>query len=411
VAPAGPLLARDVAVTRMALATESRPLAAEVVGFLTRRARWSPLEIAFWLAALLSIWLFPTKHLILTEICIWAMFALSLDLILGYAGIISLGHAAFFGLGAYSAGLIGKYGVIPEPVIALVVSGLIASAVGFATSFLVLRGSDLTRLMVTFGVALILGEIANKFSDITGGADGLQGVEIGPVFGMFRFDMFGHTGYVYALSVLFVMFVLARRIVRSPFGLSLQAIRGNALRSSAVGIAVNWRLVAIYTLAAGYAGLAGAVLAQTQSFASLEMFSIDRSADVLLILIIGGTGYLYGGLIGALIYRFAQDYLSDLTARYWQYWIGFVLIMMVLFGRVYGGVLAALIIWVALKVPVWFDQPAGASYVVAGAALLVLSLVREPVVKWIALGEAQAVDLLRRIRTGVKGRASDAGRA
>ena len=137
--------------------------------------------------------------------------------------------------------------------------------------------------------------------------------------------------------------VIARRVVRSPFGLSLQAIKGNALRSSAVGIAVNWRLVAIYTLAAGYAGLAGAVLAQTQQFASLEMFSIDRSADVLLILIIGGTGYLYGGLIGALIYRFAQDILSDLSARYWQYWIGFVLIMMVLFGRIYGSLLAGLI--------------------------------------------------------------------
>jgi branched-chain amino acid transport system permease protein len=317
----------------MALVTDSRPLAAEVVDFLTRRARWSPLEIAFWLLALASIWLFPTKHLILTEICIWAMFALSLDLILGYAGIISLGHAAFFGLGAYSAGLIGKYGFIPEPVLALLVSGLVASAVGFATSFLVLRGSDLTRLMVTFGVALILGEIANKFSDITGGADGLQGVEIGPVLGTFRFDMFGHTGYAYALSVLFVMFVLARRIVRSPFGLSLQAIRGNPLRSSAVGIAVNWRLVAIYTLAAGYAGLAGAVLAQTQAFASLEMFSIDRSADVLLILIIGGTGWLYGGLLGALIYRFLQDELSGLTARYWQFWIGLILVAIVLTGR------------------------------------------------------------------------------
>jgi len=377
---------------------QTLPLTGEVTSFLTRRARWSPLEVAFWLIALASIWLFPAKHLILTEICIWAMFALSLDLILGYAGIISLGHAAFFGLGAYSAGLIGKYGFIPEPVLALVASGLIASVAGFATSFLVLRGSDLTRLMVTFGVALVLGEIANKFSDITGGADGLQGVEIGPVFGTFRFDLFGHTGYVYALSVLFLMFVLARRIVRSPFGLSLQAIRGNPLRSSAVGIAVNWRLVAIYTLSAGYAGLAGAVLAQTQQFASLEMFSVERSADVLLILIIGGTGYLYGGLIGALIYRLAQDYLSDLSARYWQYWIGFVLIMMVLFGRVYGGILAALIIGATI----WFKVDTGTSFVLTAGTLLVLGLVREPIVKWVALREQQAVVAMRRIRTRMK---------
>lgn len=309
------------------------PLADDVASFLMRRARWSPLEIAFWLIAAATIWLFPAKHLILTEICIWALFALSLDMILGYAGIISLGHAAFFGVGAYAAGLIAKYGIIPEPVIALLVAGVIAAVLGFVTSFLVLRGSDLTRLMVTFGVALVLREIANKFSDITGGADGLQGVEIAPLLGRFRFDLFGHVGYIYSLLVLFVLFWLARRIVRSPFGLSLQAIRGNPLRSSAVGIAVNWRLVTIYTVSAGYAGIAGALLAQTQAFASLEMFSIERSADVLLILIIGGTGYLYGGLVGALIYRFLQDYLSELTARYWQFWIGLVLIAIVLAGR------------------------------------------------------------------------------
>ncbi len=308
-------------------------LAPEVTSFLARRARWSPLEIAFWLIAAATIWLLPGKHLILTEICIWALFALSLDLILGYAGVISLGHAAFFGVGAYAAGLIGKHGLIPEPVLALLAAGLLAAALGFLTSFLVLRGSDLTRLMVTFGVALMLREIANKFSEITGGADGLQGVEIGPLLGRFRFDLFGHTGYIYALAVLFVLFWLARRVVQSPFGLSLQAIHGNALRSAAIGIAVNWRLVAIYTLSAGYAGIAGALLAQTQAFASLEMFSVERSADVLLILIIGGTGYLYGGLIGALIYRFLQDYLSEFTARYWQFWIGLILIAIVLAGR------------------------------------------------------------------------------
>ena len=315
------------------MSDQTRPLAAEVVAFLTNRARWSPLEIAFWLIAASTIWLLPSKHLILTEISIWALFALSLDLILGYAGIISLGHAAFFGLGAYAAGLIGKYGLIPEPVLALVASGLVAAVLGFVTSFLVLRGSDLTRLMVTFGVALMLREIANKFSEITGGADGLQGVEIGPLLGRFRFDLFGHTGYIYSLAVLFVLFCIARRVVQSPFGLSLQAIRGNPLRASAVGIAVNWRLIAVYTLSAGYAGVAGALLAQTQAFASLEMFSVERSADVLLILIIGGTGYLYGGLIGALIYRFLQDYLSELTARYWQFWIGLILVAIVITGR------------------------------------------------------------------------------
>ena len=304
-----------------------------VTRFLASRGRFGPFEFAFWLAAFATIYLLPGRHLILTETAIWGLFALSLDLILGYAGIISLGHAAFFGVGAYAAGLLAKHEIIVEPSIALVCAGLLAAALGFATSFLVLRGSDLTRLMVTLGVALVCFELANRFAELTGGADGLQGVTMAPVFGAYRFDMFGHTAYVYTLAWLFVLFMLARRIVNSPFGLSLKAIKGNALRSSAIGIAVNWRLVAVYTLSAGYAGIAGGLLAQTQAFASLSMLSIERSADVLLILIIGGTGYLYGGLIGALIYRLLQDYLSDLTARYWQFWIGLLLVAIVIVGR------------------------------------------------------------------------------
>jgi branched-chain amino acid transport system permease protein len=310
-----------------------RPIETAVTRFLASRARFGPFEIAFWLVAFATIYFLPGRHLILTETAIWGLFALSLDLILGYAGIISLGHAAFFGVGAYAAGLLAKHEIIVEPTIALVAAGLVAAALGFATSFLVLRGSDLTRLMVTLGVSLVCYELANKFGELTGGADGLQGVTIAPVFGAYRFDMFGHTAYVYTLVWLFVLFLLARRVVNSPFGLSLKAIKGNPLRASAVGIAVNWRLVAIYTLSAGYAGIAGGLLAQTQAFASLSMLAIERSADVLLILIIGGTGYLYGGLIGALIYRLLQDYLSDLTARYWQFWIGLLLVAIVIVGR------------------------------------------------------------------------------
>lgn len=301
--------------------------------WLAARARWQPLEIVFWLGAFAAIYLFPESHLILTEIAWLGLFALSLDLILGYAGIISLGHAAFFGLGAYTAALLAKHEIINEPVMALLVSGLVAMALGFVTSFLVLRGSDLTRLMVTLGVALLLRELANRMGWLTGGADGLQGVTIKPVFGVFRFDMFGHTGYAYCLIVLFILFLIARRLVNSPFGLSLMSVKGNPLRSSAIGISVDARLIAIYTVAAGYAGIAGALLAQTTSFASLEVFSFDRSADLLLVLIIGGAGYLYGGLIGAIIFKFMQDFLSALTPQYWPFWIGLVLVVIVLVGR------------------------------------------------------------------------------
>lgn len=296
-------------------------------------SRWRAGEVAFWLAALATIALFPNRYLILTEIAWLALFALSLDLILGYAGILSLGHAAFFGVGAYTAGLLALHGVVKEPVLALLVAGVAAMALGFATSFLVMRGADLTRLMVTLGIALLLRELANRFSNITGGFDGLQGIVMEPVLGLFEFDLYGRTGFLYCLAVLFVMFLIARRIVYSPFGLSLRAIKNNPLRAAAIGIPVNRRLIMIYTIAAFYAGLAGALSTQSTALASLDVFSFDRSADLLLVLVIGGTGYLYGGLIGAVAFKLLQDVLSSLTPQYWQFWIGLILVVLVLIGR------------------------------------------------------------------------------
>jgi branched-chain amino acid transport system permease protein len=298
-----------------------------------RHARWRWSEIAFWLFVLACAWLFPSRYLIMTEILRLALFALSLDLVLGYAGIVSLGHAAFFGVGAYSAGLLALHGIVNEPVAALVVAGLAAAVVGFLTSFLVIRGVDLTRLMVTLGIALLLEALAERFSDITGGTDGLQGIVMQPILGLFAFDMFGKVGFFYSLVVLFVLFLLARRIVHSPFGLSLRAIRNNPLRAAAIGIPVNRRLIAVYTLAAFYAGIAGALFTQTTALASLDVFSFERSADLLLVLVIGGAGYLYGGLIGAVVFRMLQEFFSNLTPQYWQFWIGLVLVVIVLVGR------------------------------------------------------------------------------
>ena len=198
------------------------------VGYHARQhARWRLSEVAFWILVLSCALLFPSRYLIMTDILRLGLFALSLDLILGYAGVVSLGHAAFFGVGAYSAGLLALHGIIPEPVLALLAAGLIATVVGFLTSFLVIRGVDLTRLMVTLGIALLLEALAERFSNITGGSDGLQGIEMQPILGLFAFDMFGKVGFFYCLIVLFILFLLARRIVHSPYGLSLRAIRNN----------------------------------------------------------------------------------------------------------------------------------------------------------------------------------------
>ena len=299
---------------------------------LRRRSRWRMTEIGFWLAALASLFLLPDHLLLLNEIAILALFALSLDLILGYAGIVSLGHAAFFGFGAYAAGLFAR-DIYGEPVTGLLVAGAASGLLGFATSFLVLRGSDLTRLMITLGLALMLFEAANRFAGLTGGADGLLGITMLPILGLFEFDLWGQVATSYSLAVLFVLFILARRIVHSPFGLSLKAIRNNPLRAAALGMAPKRRLVAVYTIAAAYAGVAGALLAQTTQFVSLDVLALHRSADALLVLVLGGVGTLYGGIVGAVIFRVLQEWLSGITAQYWQFWIGFILVAIVLVGR------------------------------------------------------------------------------
>ncbi len=300
--------------------------------FLRRKAAWRWPEFLFWGSAFALILLLPNRHLLLNEIAILGLFALSLDLILGYAGIVSLGHAAFFGVGAYAAGLLAKNG-ISEPVTGLLLSGAIAGTVGFLASFMILRGTDLTRLMVTLGVALIIHELANRLDWITGGADGLLGISLGPILGRFEFDFTGTTAYSYSLTVTFLLFLLARRLVHSPFGLSLKALKENPLRAATIGIAPARRIVAIYTVAAIYAGMAGALLTQTTQFVSLEVLDFARSADTLLVLVIGGSGYLYGGLIGAIAFKLMKDTLSAITPAYWIFWMGAILVILVLIGR------------------------------------------------------------------------------
>jgi branched-chain amino acid transport system permease protein len=297
-----------------------------------RSSRVTGPEWIAWIAMASLLFVLPKYSALYAEIASLALFAVSLDLILGYGGIVSLGHAAFFGLGAYSAALFAKH-LINDPLLGLAVAAAVASVLGMITSVLVLRGSDLTRLMMTLGVCLMLGELANKLDWLTGGADGLQGVVMGPLLGRFDFDLGGRVGYAYCLTVLALLFFLARRLVHAPFGYSLKAMRDNRLRAMGIGIDVNRRLAATYTLSAACAGVAGALVAQTTGFASLDLFDFHRSADVLLVLVIGGTGYLYGGIIGAIVFKLMYDVLSAITPQYWQFWMGLALVVIVLIGH------------------------------------------------------------------------------
>jgi branched-chain amino acid transport system permease protein len=303
-------------------------------------ARFKPLEYVFWACTLLPFVLAPSYLSLASQIAITALFALSLDLILGYAGIVSLGHAAFFGFGAYAAGLIAKH-YWTEPLSGLVVAAAAAGLLGYVLSHIVVRFRHLALIMLTMGFGLLLFEAANSASDLTGGADGLQGFRVPGVLG-FKFDMFGRTAYAYALVVLFLAFLVCRRIIHSPFGLALRGIRENAVRMPAIGAPNLAHLRKAYTMAAVMAGVAGAVLTHTTSTVSLETLSFGRSADVLVILILGGAGRLYGGIVGAIIYMVARDQFSGVNPQYWYFWIGLLLVAVVMFlpNGILGGLSA-----------------------------------------------------------------------
>jgi branched-chain amino acid transport system permease protein len=307
--------------------------------YLQVRTRWHPAEVVFWAATIVPFFLFPNYLALANQIAITAMFALSLDLILGYAGIVSLGHAAFFGLGAYTAGILSVYGW-GDPLLGLVAGGVTAGLLGYGTSFIIAHFRHLALIMITLGLGFLLLELANKASWLTGGSDGLQGVNIGPLLGAFEFDLYGYTAYTYSLIVLFVVFLFARRLVNSPFGLSLRGIRENPVRMPAIGAPSAAHIRKVYTIAAVIAGIAGAVLAQTTSTVSLGALDFQRSADVLVILILGGTGYLYGGLVGAIIFMVARDRFSGINPQFWYFWMGLLLVTVVMF--VPNGVLGGL---------------------------------------------------------------------
>jgi len=298
--------------------------------------RWRVWDTALWLVPVAAYFAFPDHMVLGSQIIITALFALSLDIILGHCGIVSLGHAAYFGIGAYTAGLLAAHGW-GEPLTGLLGAGAVAAAAGCATSFLVIRGGVLTQLMITLGIGLLLFEAANRASPLTGGVDGLSDVHMWRVLGVFRFDLAGKVGYGYSLVVGLAAFLCIRRILCSPFGLSLRAIREGAVRMRALGAPVARRLIAGFTLAAALAGVAGGLLAQTTQFVALDVLSFPRSAAVLIMLVLGGAGRMYGAFIGAGLFMLMQDYLARRDVMYWQLWIGLLLVAVVLFGR--GGVL------------------------------------------------------------------------
>ncbi|HUB95247.1 MAG TPA: branched-chain amino acid ABC transporter permease [Stellaceae bacterium] len=313
-------------------ATEATPTAAaRVVDAFARRHRLAWGELVPWAVAVAAYFLFPDYLALGSQVLATILFGLSLDLILGYAGIVTLGHAALFGAGAYTAGLLAAHGW-GEPLSGLVIAAAVAGLVGLVSGAIVLRTQGLTLLMVTLVVASMLYEAANKAAAITGGADGLSGMNVLPVLG-FSFDLYGQTAYWYCLSVLFLCWVIARGIVHSPFGRSLTGIRENERRMHAIGSPVYWRRLTIYSIAAAMAGASGALIAQTTGFVGLDSLDpINRSGAILIMLILGGVGRLYGAFIGVPLYMILQDRFAAIDPVYWYFYIGLVLVLVVVFA-------------------------------------------------------------------------------
>ena len=323
----------DAAPAPGAVSASASAPRARALEFMGRRHRFHLGEALPWILIIAAFFLFPDRVTFGTQVLIAIMFTLSLDLILGYAGIVTLGHAAFFGIGAYTVALLSARLHWGEPISALVAGALIAALAGFISGWFLLRYRGLTLLMLTLATAILVQELGNYRSDITGGYDGVPGMEIWPLLGLFENDLFGRTYYIYVAVLLLLILYVIRRIVYSPFGQALTGIRENVRRMHAIGSPVHRRLVASYTLAAAIAGAAGALFAQSTAYATLGVFDFDNSAKVMVMLILGGAGRLYGAFVGAPIYMILEDNLAKLSPAFWQFGIGLLLVLTVLFAR------------------------------------------------------------------------------
>lgn len=293
-------------------------------------------ELLPWVILIGTYFFLPSYLPLATQVIVMILFALSLDLVLGYTGVVTLGHAAYYGVGAYTAGILAVSGW-SEPISGLLAATVAAAVVGLVTGYIILRTKGLTLLMLGMAVTLLLEALANHFNSITGGADGLQGITMPPLLGRFEFDLYGKVGFVYSAIALFVVWLICRRLLLAPFGRSLVGIRENPVRMAAIGVPVARRKVIIFTLAAAFAGLAGALSAQTNQFVGLNSLSFELSGTVLVVLVLGGAGRLYGAFVGAPIYMIAQDALAKSSPTFWLFWLGLILIGIVMFSR--GGVL------------------------------------------------------------------------
>ncbi len=309
---------------------------AELVSTARTRSRTTVGRVPFLAEAVMlacavaAFYVFPYDLALITRFLVMILFVLSLDLVLGYAGIATLGHAALYGTGAYAAGLFAVH-VSGDPLVGLAVGAIAGALLAFVSGLLLMRAHGLTLLMLSIAVTLICQEIANKARDLTGGADGLRGIRMEPVLGMFKFDFIGRTGYWYALAVVVVCYAVLKIVTLSPLGLSVRGIKDSAARMVAIGSPVYWRLVTVYTIGGAIAGVAGALAAQVTQLVSLEVYAFNLSAEALIMLVLGGPGRLYGAVIGVVIFMTVHHVAAAVDPFNWLFIIGALILGVVFF--------------------------------------------------------------------------------
>jgi branched-chain amino acid transport system permease protein len=288
--------------------------------------------------------LFPDNLALLTRLIAIALLVLSLDLVTGYCGVATLGHAALFGAGAYAAGIVSAHYGINDPLI-MTLAGIIGGAIaGLICGIVILRAQGLPQLVLSIALIYLFHEFANKASDWTGGSDGLSGISTDPLFGVFDFDLYGHTAYIYAVILLLIILILLRFLVRSPFGMLCRGIKEDPLRIRAMGASPKTALIKMYIISGAVAGTGGALNAISTQVVGLDSLSFTQSAEALVMLVLGGTGSLFGALAGTVIFMLFEDYVSAANPFHWLTIVGLLLIVVVLFAPkgIYGTVAAYL---------------------------------------------------------------------
>ena len=267
---------------------------------------WALLALGLAAALILPWFVYPPVAM---DIACWALFAVALDLLLGYGGLLSFGHAAYWGGSAYVTGLVAVHLGVPFP-LAVLAGALAAMLIALPVGFLSVRRSGIYFAMVTLAFAQMIYFVANQWRDVTGGENGLQAVPK-TFFGIEAIETDAFYFYYAALPMVVLGLWIAWRVVHSPFGRVLVSIRDNAPRARALGYDVERYKVAAFVLSAGLAGLAGGLYAVSHGFVSLQEVNWTTSGKVVLITVLGGIGTLWGGIVGAAIIITLEDQLAS----------------------------------------------------------------------------------------------------